>query len=256
MKQPAVIFQEEGRIGILRLNRPGQHNAVNRQVAAELKEVRENLGYGSPISVLVLTGQGTAFCSGTDSKEYAGNENREECIARLQTAAVIGSFDQPVIAAINGHALGQGLELALACDVRIASADAKLAMNQILSRDIPWDGGTQRLSRLVGRGKALEMILCGESLTADQALAIGLVNQVVPPLDVFSSALKTAGEMAGKGPVALRYAKEAILKGMDMTLDQGLRMEADLYFLLHATSDRVEGITAFREKRTPNFEGK
>jgi enoyl-CoA hydratase/carnithine racemase len=257
MKQPAVIFQEEGRIGIIRLNRPGQKNAINRQVTAELSEVKRRIGYGSPISVLVITGEGPeAFSIGTDTAEYAENESRADWITRLQAASVIGSIDRPVIAAINGDALGQGLELALACDMRIASSAAQLAMPQIQSREIPWDGGTQRLARLVGRGKALEMILCGEPLTAAQALEIGLVNQVVPPDEVFALTMKTAREMAAKGPIALRYAKEAILKGMDMTLAQGLAMEADLYFLLHTTADRTEGITAFREKRTPNFEGK
>lgn len=257
MKHASVIFQEEDRIGIIRLNRPAQKNAINRQVTAELLEIRHRVGYGNRISVLMITGDGAeAFSIGTDPEEYAEKENHADWANRIRAAAIIGSFDRPVIAAINGDALGQGLELALACDMRIASSGAQFSMPQIQSHEIPWDGGTQRLARLVGRGKALEMILCGELLTAAQAHDIGLVNQVVPPDAVFPVTLKIAREMAAKGPIALRYAKEAILKGMDMTLAQGLEMEADLYFLLHTTSDRTEGITAFREKRTPNFEGK
>ena len=129
-------------------------------------------------------------------------------------------------------------------------------MSQISHNEIPFDGGTQRLPRLVGRTKAMEMILTGLKIDSEEAKAIGLVNQVVPAEELMPSALKMAEDLAAKGPIALRYAKEAVLKGMDMTLEQGLRLEADLYFLLHTTQDRQEGITAFREKRPPEFEGK
>jgi enoyl-CoA hydratase len=253
MKNKAVSFQKEGRVGIITLNRPDAKNAICRQVVAELLEIRDEVGYGSDFSVLVLTGAGhQAFSMGTDQRE----KNGEGDIAGLKAAAVIGSFDRPVIAAVNGDAMGQGLEILLACDVRISSETANFSMNHILNNEIPWDGGTQRLSRLVGRGKALEMILGGGTLDAAGALDIGLINKVVSREEVMPLVLKTAVEMAGKGPVALRYAKEAILRGLDMTREQGFRLEADLYFLLHTTDDRTEGITAFREKRKPRFEGK
>jgi enoyl-CoA hydratase/carnithine racemase len=161
-----------------------------------------------------------------------------------------------VIAAINGDATGQGLELALACDIRVATEASHFGLPHIKKGLIPWDGGTQRLSRLVGSGKTLEMILTGEMIDAQEALRIGLVNKVVPREELMKAVTGLAQEMASKGPIALRYAKEAIHKGMDLTLEQGLRLEADLYLLLHTTKDRSEGIKAFREKKVPRFEGR
>jgi enoyl-CoA hydratase len=168
----------------------------------------------------------------------------------------IAKLDQPVVAAISGDAIGQGLELVLACDIRIASETSRFGLPQIESGVIPRDGGTQRLSRLVGKGKALEMILTGEIIDAQEALRIGLVHKVVPTKDLTEVTMKMAKEMASKGPIALRYTKEAVYKGMDMILEQGLRLEADLYLLIHTSKDRTEGIQAFRVKKTPRFEGK
>jgi enoyl-CoA hydratase len=146
--------------------------------------------------------------------------------------------------------------LALACDIRIATERSKFSLPQIEWGVIPWDGGTQRLARLVGRGKALEMVLTGERVDAQEAHRIGLVSKIVPPDQLMKEAMDLAKEMATKGPVALRYSKEAINKGMDLTLQQGLGLEADLYLLIHTTKDRTEGIKAFQEKRKAKFEGK
>ena len=168
----------------------------------------------------------------------------------------IASIDRPVISAIDGEVTGLGLELALACDIRIATEISHFGLPHVREGLIPWDGGTQRLSRLVGRSKAMEMILTGEIIDAQEAYRIGLVNRVVPPKELMSLVMDMAREIASKGPVALRYAKEAIHKGMDLTLEQGLRLEADLYFLLHTTKDRTEGIRAFQEKSSPRFEGR
>jgi enoyl-CoA hydratase/carnithine racemase len=171
-------------------------------------------------------------------------------------AESLGGLELPVIVGIQGDALGPGLEMVLACDIRIAAEGARFGLPQIDAGFIPCDGGTQRLSRIVGKAKALEMVLTGETIDAREALRIGLVNRVVPKEEVVKTVMDMAGEMVSRAPVAMRYAKEAVLNGMDMTLEQGLRLEADLYFLLHATRDRTEGITAFREKKKPRFEGK
>jgi len=180
----------------------------------------------------------------------------EDAIKRHSICDIIGRFEQLVIIGLDGDAVGQGLEMALACDIRIASETSHFGLPQIKAGHIPWDGGTQRLSRLVGKGKALEMILTGEVIDAQEALRMGLVHRIVSATELREAAMKTAREMASKSPVALRYAKEAVYKGMDMTLEQGLRLEADLYLLIHTTKDRTEGIQAFLEKRKPQFEGR
>jgi enoyl-CoA hydratase/carnithine racemase len=175
---------------------------------------------------------------------------------QYNVAAAIADIEKPVIAAVNGDAFGQGLELALACDVRIASSTARLGFPNVARGIIPMDGGTQRLSRIVGKGKALELILTAETISAEEAEKIGLVSKVVTPESLAAEVNTLAKTMATKAPIALRYIKEAVNKGTDMTLEQGLRLEADLYFLLHTTSDRTEGIQAFQQKRTPEFKGK
>jgi len=171
-------------------------------------------------------------------------------------AESLGGLELPVIVGIQGDALGPGLEMALACDLRIAAEGARFGLLQVRAGFMPCDGGTQRLSRIVGKAKALEMILTGETIDSREALRIGLVNRVVPEEEVVKTVMDMAGEMVSRAPVAMRFAKEAVLNGMDMTLEQGLRLEADLYFLLHTTRDRTDGITAFREKKKPRFEGK
>ncbi len=252
----AVTLQTSGSVGIVTLTRGGHRNGVTSETAAGLAEIRSQIDFDSKIVSLLITGEGDdAFSVGADADEIDGYEDGRTLLSALSAASIIGSFDRPTIAVINGDAFDQGLELALACDIRVASDAAHFAMAQVGRGTIPWDGGTQRLSRLVGRGKALEMILLGETIDAGEALRIGLVGRTVPPADLMPTALKMAQELASKGPVALRYAKEAISKGMDLSLEQGLRLEADLYFLLHTTEDRTEGINAFREKRDPKFKG-
>lgn len=256
MGEKAVLFEKKDSVGIITLNRSEQKNAITAQTAAELKEISNEVGWASGIRVILLTGEGEHFSIGTETEAYSSFKTREEFINNISVASVIGSLTQPVIAAIKGNAFGQGLELALASDLRISSKDALFAMPQIKNNEIPFDGGTQRLPRLVGRTKALEMIFQGLTLDAEEAQRTGLVNSIVPMNELMPTALKMAEDLASKGPIALRHAKEAVMKGMDMTLEQGLRLEADLYLLLHTTKDRTEGITAFREKRDPHFEGK
>jgi enoyl-CoA hydratase len=163
---------------------------------------------------------------------------------------------QPILAAIGGYALGGGLELALACDLRIASEDAQLGLTEVNLAIIPGGGGTQRLPRLVGRGKALEMILTGARVSAAEALRIGLVERVVPAGQALAAAMELARTLAARAPVALRYAKEAVVKGLALPLADGLRLENDLATLLRTTEDRLEGARAFLEKRAPRWTGR
>jgi methylglutaconyl-CoA hydratase len=173
----------------------------------------------------------------------------------ISAVELVAKLKQPVIAAIRGDAVGFGLELAMACDIRIGTEGACFGLDQIRQAAIPSNGGTQRLPRLVGYGKAMQMVLTGELMDAREAFRIGLVNRMVSGDALMNSAMDMAQEMAAKSPLSLSYSKEALHNGRDLTLDQGLRMELDLYLLLFSTSDRVEGITAFRERRKPNFKG-
>lgn len=167
----------------------------------------------------------------------------------------VSQIKQPVIAAMPGDALGPCLELALACDLRIGTESSRFGLSQIMEGQMPSGGGTQRLPRIIGPGKAMEMVLTGMTIDAGEACRMGLLNRVVAKKDLIATAISIAADMATKSPLSLNYAKEALYSGMDLTLDQGLKMEMDLYLLLFTAGDRTEGITAFNEKRPPKFEG-
>ena len=237
----AILIEKKNHIARITLNRPEVENRINLQLAQEMVEICAAVNQDDDIYVVLITGAGDKFCCGSDIKS--------------SVAASVAGIEKPVIAAINGDAIGDGLELALSCDIRVASDTAKFGLPHLESGTIPADGGTQRLPRLIGKGKALELILTAETINAAEALDIGLVSKVVP-VNELSTAVETLVQgIATKAPISLRYVKEAVNKGMDMTMDQGLRLEADLYLLLHTTGDRTEGITAFIEKRTPEFKG-
>lgn len=245
MSYSTVIYAKKDHIARVTLNRPDADNVVNRQLARELEDVCREVNQDDDIYVVIITGAGDkGFCGGGEVGESGAPYN---------VAAAIAGIDRPVIAAVNGDALGQGAELALSCDIRLVSQRARFGFSQVASGSIPVDGGTQRLPRIVGKGKALELILTADTISAGEALEIGLVSAVVPPEKLAAEAETLARTIASKGPVALRFAKEAVNKGLDLTLEQGLRLEADLYFLLHTTADRTEGIKSFLEKRTPGF---
>jgi enoyl-CoA hydratase/carnithine racemase len=246
MPDTAVVFTREGHIAHVTLNRPRANNTVNQQLAEELEEICLQINQDDNIYVVILTGAGKYFCTGSEITAESP----------YRPADAIAGIHCPIIAALNGDALGQGLELALSCDIRIASDKARFSLPQVAQGLIPADGGTQRLPRIVGRGKALEMLLTANKIAAGEALDMGLVSRVVPLAELAGEVETLAEAIAAKGPVALKYLKETVNKGLDMTLEQGLRLEADLYFLLHTTADRTEGIRAFREKRTPRFKGK
>jgi enoyl-CoA hydratase len=240
----------------LTLDREASRNRVDMRSAQLLRDFRDRIGDDEDIRAVIITGSGRdVFCTGMDTAEAATYDDKRLYTKTIGVADTVASIACPVIAAINGKTSGLGLELALACDLRLCSQSALLGMPQINQREIPWDGGTQRLTRLVGKAKALEMILLGEEVDAGEAYRIGLVHKVFPPDKLMEAARKMAGKIVRQSPLSLAYAKEAIHKGMDMTLAQGLRLEADLYFLLHTTQDRAEGIGAFREKRRPEFKG-
>jgi len=254
VRYETVVYQKREQIGGITLNRPEVNNAINARLAEELIDICSEVSQDEDVRVVTITGAGGAFCVGTEWSSFPPSETAQTKL--LSVAGAVARLDCPVIAAINGDALGQGLELALACDLRIAAETARLGLPQIVSGLIPWEGGTQRLPRLVGRAKAMEMILLGESISAEEAYRVGLVNKVVTLEELSLVVADMAQGIASRAPVAVKYAKEAVEKGLALTLEQGLRLEADLYLLLHATKDRTEGITAFREKRRPKFKGK
>ena len=256
MRYKALLYQKVGGVSTISLNLPAEDNTINRRLAEELSDICADINSNEDVRAVIITGVGDkAFCAGIDPKELASVDSKGE-VMLLSVAAPVASLAVPVIAAINGDALGLGLELALACDLRIAAETTRFALTHIVSGTVPWDGATQRLPRLVGKVKAMEMLLTGRSVDAREAFQIGLVTKVVPHEQLLPVAMEMAQAIASKAPYAVKYAKEAICKGLDLTLEQGLRLEADLYLLLHTTEDRTEGIRAFLEKRPPQFKGK
>jgi len=263
MPSKAVLYSEKDHVALVTLNRPEKGNVIDGSLSQELLETCLRINQNDDIYVAVVTGTGDkGFCAGNEVEQLARTgtalpvalKKLNDNGMRYEMASAVAIIDKPVIAAINGDALGQGLELALSCDIRMAAASARFGFPDVASGLMPMDGGTQRLPRIIGKSKALEMILSGQVIGAEEALDIGLVTQVVPG-DVTAAALAVAQNMATKAPIAMRYVKEAVNKGLDMTLEQGIRLEADLYFLIHTTSDRTEGIKAFQEKRKPTFKG-
>ena len=244
MNGRVTLTREGPRLAVIRL--PAA--APTTELASDLAGICEEINFDTDIRAAVITGSGPAFC-----RDVASSRKTP---AAFSLAGPVASLNCPVIAAINGNAIGLGFELALACDIRIASNSALFSFPGIWHGLLPFDGASQRLPRLVGRAKALELMLTGEEITATEALRIGLVSRVVPAKEMLEVALEMGREMAGKAALALKYCKEAVHKGLDMTLAQGLQLEGDLYFLLHTTEDRTEGITAFKEKRKPRFKVK
>ena len=255
-----IVYTVEEQVATITLNRPDVHNAQNDTLRREMYEAFSGLITDDDVKVIVVTGAGDrAFSAGADIREFvepASPTQLRERRKRIEYRAMMDRCAQPIIAAINGFALGGGLELALACDIRIAAENATLGLTEVNLAIIPGGGGTQRLPRLVGKGKALEMILTGARIPAAEALRIGLVERVVPTGEALKAATELARTIAEKAPIALRYAKEAVVKGLGMALEDGLRLEGDLSTLLRTTEDRLEGAKAFLEKRKPRWAGK
>jgi len=259
MAYEVIRYELADGIATITLNRPAVHNAMNERMREELTACFGELARAEDARVIIVTGTGErAFSAGADIREFVAPQvpvRFRDSRRRVDFRAAMDRCPQPIIAAIRGFALGGGLELALACDIRIAGEDSQLGLTEVNLAIIPGGGGTQRLPRLVGRGKALEMILTGARVDAREAFRIGLVERVVPATEVLSSAQALARTLAEKAPVALRYAKEAVVKGLGVPLEDGLRLENDLATLLRTTDDRVEGAKAFLEKRKPRFTG-
>jgi enoyl-CoA hydratase len=265
MEYRHVIYESKEQIGWITLNRPETMNAFNQEMAGEIVNACRRSEEDESVRVVILKGAGEkAFSAGMDLKERAEKtfspvERRQLKIAPgtiqfpTQAAAAIG---KPTIAAVGGYAIGGGLELALACDIRVASEDCKLGLTEVRRGMLPGAGGTQRLARIVGIAKALEITLSGRLVEAEEALSIGLVNRIVPRMDLLASAEELARAILKGAPISLRYIKEAIYKGTELPLDQGLRLEADLSALIATTEDCKEGPRAFAEKREPVWKGK
>ncbi len=255
-----VIYEVRDRIAWLTVNRPEKLNALDRATVQEIDRAVATAGESDRVGALIVTGAGDkAFVAGADINELARQTPVEgERYARAGQAVFsrLEALGKPSIAAINGYALGGGLELALACTLRIASEAARLGLPETTLAIIPGYGGTQRLSRLVGRGPALEMILTGEPIDAREAHRIGLVNRVVPASDLAAAAERLARTLLQRGPVALRCALQAVREGLEMPQAEGLAHEASLFGLTCATEDMREGTRAFLEKRKPTYRGR
>lgn len=253
------VARQDG-IGIVRISRPQALNALNRQVLTELGLVFDMLEKETEVRVVILTGEGEkAFVAGSDITEMqkcSVLEAREFALLVNRVQGQVETFPKPVIAAINGFALGGGCELAMACDIRIASANAKFGQPEINLGIIPGGGGTQRLPRLIGMGRAKELVYSGGLIDAQRACEIGLVNKVVSAEDLMAEARKLASKIAGKSLAALMLAKQAFNSGSSMDLDRSLEFEIECFANCFGTYDHQEGMDAFTEKRKPAFEDK
>ena len=254
-----ILLERRGPVAIVTINRPEKRNALNIQTRAEGAAVLDELGADDSVRVVILTGAGDkAFIAGADIAEFAQRTaigQREVMLERTLFNAIDG-FPKPIMAMVNGYCLGGGCEVALACDIRIASEKASFGQPEINLGIIPGGGGTQRLTRLVGEGKSMEMILTGEIIDAQTAFSIGLVNHVVAADQLETRTMEIANRIAEKSPIALRLAKEAIKIASRSNLDEGLRREVDLFALCFSSADKDEGVKAFLEKRKPEFKGK
>jgi enoyl-CoA hydratase len=255
-----LLIERDGAVAILTVNRPKVLNALNSQTMDELRRAALALKHDEGVRAIVITGAGEkSFVAGADINELAVQSpagGREHAKHGQHVLDLIEHMGKPVIAAINGYALGGGCELAMACTLRLAADTARLGQPEINLGLIPGYAGTQRLSRLIGRGRALELLLTGDQISAQEAHRLGLVNRVVPAGELMKEARALAGHLAGKAPIAVRYIIDSVNRGMQMTLADAQVYEATLFGLVASTEDMREGTRAFLEKRKAEFKGK
>jgi enoyl-CoA hydratase/carnithine racemase len=257
---PEIQVQKQGVVETWTLNAEARRNAINRALAAELEANVARASSDRDVRVVIITGAGDkAFCAGADLKERTSmsEDDVRQFLDRLRrTLRAIETSDAVFVAAVNGAALGGGAELALACDLRVASPHAEMALTEVRLGIIPGGGGTQRLARLVGTGRAKELILTGRRVGADEALAMGLVQRVALPGGLLALAGEIAQQISQNGPLAVAAAKHAIDEGADLPIEAALKLELQKYEIVLKTEDRLEGLRAFAEKRPPRFQGR
>jgi enoyl-CoA hydratase len=252
-----ILVERDERVGILTINRPKELNALNTTLIGELAEALEEFDRDEAIRCIVLTGAGEkAFAAGADIKEMSGKSPIDMLQGDFEHWLRIKRIHTPIIAAVGGYALGGGCELAMLCDMIVASENARFGQPEIMLGIIPGAGGTQRLARTLGKYRTMEMVLTGAQISAQEMAAHGLVNRVVPKGEHLNEALKLAKTVAAQAPIAARLAKEAVLAAFETPLEEGLEIERKNFFLLFATEDMREGTQAFIEKRKAEFQGR
>ncbi len=252
-----VLERPADGVALIRLNRPKALNALNRALMTELASALNTLAEDASVVCVVLTGNERAFAAGADIGEFEGKSTVDMLTSyRFRQWLAVKEFPKPLIAAVSGYCLGGGNELAMHCDMIVAAENARFGQPEINLGIMPGAGGTQRLTRAVGKFRAMEIILTGDLITAREAHAMGLVNHVVPNELYLEKALELAKKLAGKAPLALQLAKESILKAQEMTQDQALDVERKIFYLLFSSEDKEEGVSAFLQKRKPEWKGR
>jgi len=254
-----ILTEREGRVALVTVNRPDKMNALNEQVRTAMLAAMAELEHDDGVGVVVLTGAGEkSFIAGADIGEFAGRTpfDQREAMRQPRIFEAMAVFPKPVIAMINGFCLGGGCELAMSCDLRVASEKARFGQPEINLGLIPGGGGTQRMSRLVGLGHTMRLVLSGDMIGAAEAKEIGLVELVVPHEELRAKTLELAGRIAGKSPLTLRVAKEAVRASQRLSIEDGILYERDLFCLCFSTADKEEGVAAFLEKRPPQWKGR
>lgn len=253
-----ILLKKDGQLGIIVINRPEVRNALDSQTVKEIEQAVDLLERDEEVGVIVFTGAGEkSFAAGADIKVLREKKALDALVPGMSaTYQLIENCQKPTIAAINGFALGGGCELAMACDIRIAADHAKLGLPELNLSIIPGAGGTQRLSRLVGKGRAMDLILTGDMISAEKAERIGLVSEVVPGGELMQAVKQKAAKILSKGPLAVRLAKLSINRGFEVDLDTALLMEKLAQSILFGTEDKNEGTQAFLDKRPPQFTGR